>query len=93
MERSGIGRRAVIKRAVSACAAAAAARWIRPAAGAVGAKGAAATVTVNLGETDRHDPAGALRPVRRAHRRRDLRRDLGRSRLEDPEHRRHPARH
>ena len=28
---------------------------------------------------DRHDPAGGLRPVRRAHRRRDLRRDLGRA--------------
>jgi alpha-L-arabinofuranosidase len=59
MERSRIGRRAVIKRVVSAGAAAVAARWLRrPAAGAVGVEGAAATVTVNLGET-----VGTIRPA------------------------------
>ena len=40
---------------------------------------------------DRHDQAGALQPVRRAHRRRDLRRHLGRPRFQGRQRRRHPA--
>ena len=41
---------------------------------------------------DRLDQAGALRPVHRAHRRRGLRRHLGRAELQGAEHRRHSPR-
>jgi alpha-N-arabinofuranosidase len=61
MGRAKLDRRTVLKgtaQAAAACAAVAAARWVRPLAGAIGGAGPEATVTVLLDE-----PVGTIRPA------------------------------